>query len=154
MKKLLLAIAMVAFGFTANAQDGKFNLGGQIGLPTEDGHSFVLGLDANYLFNVSDGVDLGVASGLVHYFGEEILGIDIPDYTAVPIGGAVRFDLSDAFVLGGDLGYMIGVSDNASSEFYYRPMLGYNVSENTQINASYTGIDGGGHFGVGVTFGM
>lgn len=170
MKKLLLVVAMVAASFTANAQDGSFNLGVNLGLPTGDAgdaYSFGMALEANYLFEVSDAFKVGPSLSYMHYFGKErtftnggvTVTTDVEDASFIPLAVAGRFSLSDEFTLGGDLGYGIGISpDGNDGGFYYRPMLGYNISENAMIQASYSGVsvEGGtfSNFGLGVMFSL
>lgn len=159
MKKILFTIAMVAFGFAANAQEGKFNVGANLGLPTgdiSDTVSFVLGLEANYLFEVSDDFQVGPSASYVHYFSD-IDGLDDTSY--LPLAAAARFNASEEFVIGADLGYGIGLSpDGVDSGFYYRPMLGYNLSDKVMLQATYSGISLDGltasSFGLGAMFSL
>lgn len=163
MKKLLLLIAIVGTGFTANAQ---FNVGVNLGLPTGDisnVSSFSFGVEANYLFEVSDELKVGPTVSYVHFVGKSIdlVGfgpIDTPNISFMPVGAAARYGVSDKFVLGADLGLAIGVSNASGSDFFYRPMVGYNVSEKIMVQASYMGIATEGTsvatFGLGVMFGL
>ena len=163
MKKLLLlVIAIVAVGFTANAQEGKFNLGGSIGIPTADadsGYDFAFGLEANYLFEVSDAFQVGPSISYSHYFGGDVAGFDVKDASFLPIAAAARFAASEKFVVGLDLGYAVGLSpDGNDGGFHYRPLVGYNVSEKATVQASYSAVsvDGGtmANFGLGIVFGL
>ncbi len=166
MKKFLLTIAMVAFGFAANAQDGEFNAGVNLGLPigdVSDAYSFTLGAEVNYLFSVSDDFKVGPSVGYVQFFGKDfdVLGVSIPgvDASFMPLAAAGRFAVSDEFTLGADLGYAIGLSpDGNDGGFYYRPMVGYNISDNVMLQATYSGVSvEGGSFsniGLGVMFGL
>ncbi|AUC17033.1 hypothetical protein BTO06_06645 [Tenacibaculum sp. SZ-18] len=167
MKKFLLAIAIVAFGFTANAQDGELNAGVNLGFPvgdSSDGYSFVIGAEVNYLFPVSDDFKVGPSLGFVNYFGQDV---DVPgfgtvsleDVSFLPIAAAGRFAVSEKFTLGADLGYGIGLSpEGIESGFYYRPMVGYNISEKIMLQATFSGISvTGGSFsnlGVGAMFAL
>lgn len=159
MKKLLLSIALVAFTFAATAQDGKFNLGVNLGLPTgdvSDAYSFVGSVEANYLFDVSDEFQVGPSASYVHYFGEEDF---ISDGGFLPLAAAARFNASEEFVLGADLGYAIGISpDGNDGGFYYRPMVGYNLNDKVMLQVSYSGVsmDGGSfaNFGLGAMFAL
>ena len=152
MKKLVLIVAFALIGSSAFGQG--FNLGLNLGFPTGDAgdaYTFTIGVDLHYMWDVSDTFTAGVASGYSHFLGDEIdLGsfgtIDVDDAGFIPLAAAGRLSLSDSFVLGADLGYAIGVSpDGNDGGFYYRPMLGYNISDSMQITASYRGVsvDGG-----------
>lgn len=162
MKKFLLTIAMVAFGFAANAQDGEFNAGVNLGLPVgdvSDAYSFTLGAEVNYLFSVSDDFKVGPSAGFVQFFGDEIGGFDVADASFLPLAAAGRFAVSDEFTLGADLGYAVGLSpDGNDGGFYYRPMVGYTISEGIMLQATYSGVsvDGGSfaNIGLGVMFGL
>lgn len=153
MKKLLLSIALVAFTFAATAQDGKFNLGVNLGLPTgdvSDAYSFVGSIEANYLFDVSDEFQVGPSASYSHFFGEEGFG----DISFLPLAAAARFNASDEFTLGADLGYAIGVSNAEGGEFYWRPMVGYDISDKVMLQASYSGMGDLSFFGLGAMFAL
>ena len=159
MRKLLLGVLIVAFGFTANAQ-GDFKVGVNAGLPVGDagdGYTFTLGLEVNYLFEVSDAFEVGPSVSYVSYFGDsvEILGtsFDIDNASFLPIAAAARYAASESFTVGADLGYALGLSpDGNDGGFYYRPMVGYNLSENFMLQATYSGVsvDGGTFSSVGL----
>ena len=161
MKKVLLIAIFAICGLgTVNAQEGNFNAGINLGLPTGDadaGYTFVLGAEVNYLFTVSEGFEVGPSVSFVNYFGDEILGITIDSASFLPIAAAARYDASEKFVVGADLGYGIGISpDGNDGGFYYRPMVGYNLNEKITLQASYSGVSVNGgtfsNFGVGAMF--
>mgnify|MGYP000203078540 CR=1 FL=1 len=147
MKKLVLIITVAIFGFTATAQD--FRAGFNVGLPTGDAgdfYTFNLGVDLSYMWNVSETFDAGLVAGYSHFMGDEIMGFEIDDAGFLPIGAAGRFAASEQFSIGADLGYAVGISpDGNDGGFYYRPVLGYDLSESMQLTASYRGVsvDGG-----------
>ncbi len=148
MKKLFLAIAMVTFGMALNAQKGTFNVGANIGLPVgdvSDVSSFSYGGEVNYLFEVSEGFELGASFSYIQFLGKEVNGFDFPSNAFLPIAAAGRYNVSEEFVVGADLGYAIGVDTGLESGFYYRPMVGYKIMENITLQATYSGIslDGG-----------
>jgi len=165
MKKLLFA-AIAVFGLSsAMAQD--FNVGVNAGLPVgdvADGYTLNFGLDANYLFEVSEEFDAGVTVGYSHFLGDSIdfggLGsLDVEDAGFVPIAAAARFNASEEFTIGADLGYALGVSpDGNDGGFYYAPKVQYGVSEALDIVLAYKGIsvDGGtfSSINLGVEFGL
>lgn len=153
MKKLMLIAAIAVFGLSnVNAQN--FNVGISGGLPigdAGDSYTFSVVLDANYLWEVSDKFDAGIASGYSHSFGDSVdlgpLGkFDIDDAGFLPIAGAARFNVSEDFTLGADLGYALGISpDGNDGGFYYAPKVQYGVSEKLDIVLAYRGVslDGG-----------
>ena len=158
MKKLLLSLAFVAMGFSVSAQSSGFNLGADVGFPTgdvKDLFSLTMTVNATYMLGESDQFDYGVAASYSYWKGKD--GVDNGSF--LPLAGALRFNASETFVLGTDIGYAIGVSPSQNDGgFYYKPMVGYNFSDNMMLQASYSGVsvDGGtySNFGIGIMFGM
>ncbi len=160
----MLVAVFALVGFTVNAQN--FNAGISAALPigdAGDSYTFGINLDINYLWEVSDQFDAGIASGYAHSFGDsfEVLGtsFDVEDAGFLPIAAAGRFNVSDQFTLGADLGYAVGISpDGNDGGFYYAPKLQYGVSETIDIVAAYRGVSlDGGSFDtitLGVEFGL
>jgi len=152
MKKVVLVAAFALVGLTVQAQEG-FKAGINLGLPIGDAGdvaSFSVGLDVMYHWKVSEDFDLGVATGYTNAFTDEIEGFegidfDFPDVQFLPIAASARFHASEAFRIGADLGYALGVNDGNDGGFYYRPLVGYGISEQVELNVSYTGVslDGG-----------
>lgn len=150
MKRLVLGVLFFASTFMATAQDGDFNLGAQIGIPTGDAGDFfsvALGVDANYLFEVDEKFKVGPATSLLFYLGKD----DVPNSMVLPIAGAARFNASDEFVIGLDMGYGIGIN-NSGNDFYFKPQVGYQIKEDTLLYLGYTGFGDGGHFALGAMF--
>ncbi|MGM5470390.1 outer membrane beta-barrel protein [Flavobacteriaceae bacterium LMO-SS05] len=171
MKKLFLLAAIAAFGFTAGAQNaassdgGRFNAGINAGLPigdAGDGWTFNITLDLNYLWNVSESFNAGIATGYSHSFGDTIdffgESIDVDDAQFLPIAGAARFNVSENFILGADLGYAIGINEGNDGGFYYAPRIQYSVSDSIDIVGAYRGVSvSGGSFDIitlGIEFGL
>ncbi len=75
MKKVLF-IAVVVLGLgNINAQNGSFNAGVSIGLPTgdiSDSSSLAISVEANYLFEISDQFKVGPSISYLHYTGKKI----------------------------------------------------------------------------------
>jgi len=147
MKKSLVIICMFFAGMTLQAQEG-FNLGINFGFPTGDASdfsSFSLGIDANYLWNVGESIDVGVATGFTNAFGKKIdLGtfgeVSLDDVQFIPVAAAGRYHITEKFRAGADLGYAIGLNDGNDGGFYYRPIVGYGITDRIEANFSYTGI--------------
>jgi len=165
MKKVLF-IAVVVLGLgNINAQNGSFNAGVSIGLPTgdiSDSSSLAISVEANYLFEISDQFKVGPSISYLHYTGKKDIlgsGYDQDDMSFLPIAAAARFAASEKFTFGADLGYGIGISpDDIEGAFYYRPMIGYNISEKVMLQATYTGMSKEdatiSNFGVGAMFSL
>ncbi|MBF8150553.1 hypothetical protein ITJ86_11640 [Winogradskyella sp. F6397] len=166
MKKLFLCAALAVCSFASvNAQS--FNGGLSAALPMGDAgdiSSFGVNLDVNYLWEVSEEFNVGLAAGYHHYFGSEeeipFFGtVEYDDFGFLPIGGAARFSASEKFIIGLDLGYAIGISpDGNDGGFYYAPKVQYAITESLDIVIAYKGIsrDGGSFdaLSLGVEFGL
>ncbi|AQS93278.1 hypothetical protein BXQ17_03930 [Polaribacter sp. BM10] len=166
MKKVLFIafLAIVGLG-KVNAQEGVLNGGFNVGLPTgdvSDLNSFTLGAELNYMFPVAEGFTLGPSVQYSHFFGEEVETIggtfDVSDSSFLPISGAARFNVSEKFVLGANIGYALGLDEGNDGGFYYRPIVGYKIGDTTQLNLSYSGISNDNltfsNVSLGVMFGI
>ena len=161
MKKLLLSTIIAVFAMSnVNAQD--FNLGVNVGLPMgdiQDAYTLNIGIEANYLWEVSEVFNAGVSAGYSHYLGDSIGAFDIEDAGFLPIAAAARFSVSEDFTIGADLGYAVGISpDGNDGGFYYAPKVQYGVSESLDIVLAYKGVsvDGGtfSSLNLGVEFAL
>ncbi len=164
MKNLFLFAAFALIGLTVNAQS--INAGINVGLPMgdiKDSYTLNIGVDINYLWEVSDQFQAGATAGYSHFMGDSIdfLGgsIDVEDAGFIPIAAAGRFSVSEEFTLGADLGYALGISpDGNDGGFYYAPKVQYSISDSIDIVAAYKGVsvDGGSFSTVnlGVEFGL
>jgi hypothetical protein len=178
MKKLVLSAVIALVAFTANAQDGTFKIGINVGVPSGDvseAYSLNGGLDLAYLFDVSDKFQVGAATGFNNFFGKTIetttLGVnpvnfalvpvtfsqEIDDAQFIPVAAAARYKVVDELYLGADVGYALGLGD-VDGGFYYRPRLGYDFTEKIGANISYSAISVTGGtvstFGVGFEFSL
>ncbi|CAL2105853.1 OMP_b-brl domain-containing protein [Tenacibaculum sp. 190524A02b] len=158
MKKLFFIFA-VAFGISTNAQDGQFSLGANFGLPlgdTSNVYSYALTAEANYLFNVSDDFKIGPSVAFINYSGKTEGNSGFGDVQFLPVAAAARFNLSEEFALGADVGYGIGLNTGNKGGFYYRPLLSYEFADNIAVQASYNGITNDGNnmsnVGLGIVF--
>ncbi len=163
MKKLLFMAAFAAFGLSTTFAQGSFKVGVNFALPIGDAgdvSSFSLGLDAAYLIEISEKFEVGGATGFTNAFGktESLSSFDLNyDYVQfIPVAVAARFNATDKFYVGADLGYAIGITDLYYDGFYYHPRVGYSFTDMIGANVSYTGIsaDGGdwSTIGLGVEF--
>jgi hypothetical protein len=143
MKKLLFIAVFVITGLgTVNAQKGSFNAGVNLGLPIGDNsniNSLGISVEANYLFDVSDKFKVGPSISYLHYIGKDnVLG---KSSSFLPIAAAGRYSVSEKLTLGADLGYGIGISPgDQEGAPYYRPMVGYTISEKIMLQATYTAM--------------
>lgn len=141
MKKVLLFTAVFVLGLTQTYAQENFKFGGNIGIPVGDADVYDLnyGADFAYFFEVSEGFKVGPMLG---YTGYSVEGENI---SFLPIAATGRYQFSDnAFFLGADLGYALGLEDGVDGGFFYRPKVGYDFGL-LGVIASYSGIsvDGG-----------
>jgi hypothetical protein len=146
MKKSVFFIFLSILAVQVYAQEG-LKAGINLGLPVGDAgdvSGFSIGLDAMYHWEVSEAFNAGIATGFTNAFGKTIdTGIgsfEVEDVQFLPIAASGRFMPSEAFSVGLDLGYAIGISDGNDGGLYYRPIVGYAVTTGTELNLSYTGI--------------
>lgn len=148
MRKIGLAILLVTFLWASNSQaQSGLSIGGGVTIPLGEATNFSsvgFMVDVNYLYELSETVDVGLATGFANVFGKKeqraLITIDHDDFKYIPLAGAARVTLSNNMVVGIDLGYAIAVSDNWDGGFYLRPIFGYNFSEKFQVNTSYSSI--------------
>ncbi len=143
MKKILFFAAFAVFGLLSVNAQGNLNAGVNVGLITgdfSDGYSLNIALDLSYLWEVSDHVDAGLATGYSHSLGKDVNGFDIDDVSFLPIAAAGRFDISDKFSVGADLGYAVGINEGNDGGFYYAPRAQYGVSETIDVVLAYRGV--------------
>ena len=162
MKKLLLIAGFALLGITAQAQDG-FVASGEIGLPIGDAGditTFNFAIQGAYLFEINDEVQVGPKIAYSHSFGDDIdtiLGsIEVDDVQFLPIAAVGRYNFTEEFWFGLDLGYAIGLNDGNDGGFYYSPQVAYGVSDQIDVFAAFRGVsvDGGSFdvISIGVEF--
>ena len=164
MKKLFLSLSFIAIAFTANAQFTP-NLVLTAGLPVgdvEESTSFALSADLYFMKPVNESFDIGVTTGYTIYLGKDynngVIEYEADNASYLPLAGAFRFGLSEDFSIGADLGYAFGLSDNTDGGFYYKPVVGFNIGDSSQLMLSYQGISEDGftpnYIGLGFAFGI
>ena len=164
MKKLLLTAAVICGFAFSQAQDTGFNGGAHFGLPlgdVKDAFSMNIGLDASYLFEVSDQFKAGFGTGYDLWLGKtetiSLLGstfeFENENASFIPVYGTAKYNLSENFFLGANLGYAIGVSEGNDGGFLYEPKVGATFNQ-FDVYGFYKGIsmDGGSFSSVGLGF--
>ncbi|MDW5288617.1 hypothetical protein [Formosa sp. PL04] len=147
-----------------NIQHG-LNLGGNISIPLNSDYNVVpigIFLDVNYLYQSRRAIGFGLATGYAMYFKKnntenQEFKYNGSGFRYIPVAGAARYALNNGIVIGGDIGYAFILSNNWNGGFYYRPVLGYNISELLQLNISYSGISNHWHWSainLGMTFNL
>lgn len=160
LKKGLIALLFILTGSFLYAQPG-LKIGIQGGLPVNEVNEevgVVLGLDAGYMWALNEAIDLGVTVGFINGFPEKYHTnqplSDLPNIQFAPIGGSVRIWPSNSFSFGVDAGQALGINDGNEGGLYYRPIIGFLMSANTELNFSYTGIELDGKKWNTVTLGV
>ncbi len=141
MKKILLIAAFTLLGLNSVvAQNGSFNIGGNIGHPTADADELLataMSGEVNFLFDVSDKFKVGPSVSYLYYVGKQ----GVADFTYLPLAGVARYAVSEKFTVGADLGYAFGVfPESNDNSFYYRPMVGYEFMKNVTIQVTYSSM--------------
>lgn len=146
MKRALFLLIMTIFTTQIFAQEG-LKAGINLGLPLGDAahvSGCSVGIDVLYHWEVEDDIIAGIAIGFTNAFGKSMNtsfgSIEFEDIQFLPISASGRFMPSEAFSVGLDLGYAIGISEGSDGGLYYRPIIGYDIASNTALNLSYTGI--------------
>jgi hypothetical protein len=154
MKKLLIAVFTLFVVAQINAQT--FKLGATVGIPTADSadiSDFVLGIDAYYYFtDIDDTIEIGATAGFRNYFVD--FG-DLDDANFLPLAAAARLKLFGIVSGGADVGYAIGITDYLDGGFYFRPVVGIDIADTIELNASYESISDAanwGAFNIGILF--
>lgn len=131
MKKLIFTAAIAVFGLIGvNAQSGSFEVGPYIGAPVgnADGFGFNAGALFGYYVEVIPRLKVGGVVGLDQFFGKNENGWDYADATFLPIAASAKFNITDKFFAGLDLGYAIGLTDGAGDGgFLARPRIGFSL---------------------------
>lgn len=151
MKKITFFTLAVFFGLASMQAQGDLKGAISAGLPVGDAGdyaTFAIAVELGYLFDVSDDFQVGPAIGFSQSFGKDVdtgIGtVKIDDVQFLPISAAGRFQASDQFGLGLDLGYALGVNDGNDGGFYYAPRASYSLSETLALVLAYRGISENG----------
>lgn len=130
MKKLILSSLFVVVGIvSANAQNG-FKVGAHLGFPVGDASDYYgmnFGVEATYLYPISDVFHLGGTAGIDVFSGKEVTGtgLRIKNLTLLPIAISGQLDFLDQFFAAADLGYAFSLSKNYDGGFYFQPKGGW-----------------------------
>lgn len=128
----------------------------------EDSYSSNLGVEAVYLFGLTDRISIGASTGFTNYFGDDItvegITVGVDDAQFILLTGCVRFSPFPKFFVGGDIGYAIGINEGNDGGFYASPRANYLIADKFIVNTGYRLIDleseslGAIQFGFGYKF--
>lgn len=165
MKKIILSLVAVMTFSLANAQEGAFKAGVNLGLPMgdiKDSFSLNIGLDVAYTWEISDEFNAGIGLGYSHYLGKTetfnyafgVIEIKNDDGGFIPVYGTAQYSISENIFAGADLGYAVGISPSGNDGgFLYQPKVGYQT-EKVEVFLGYKGIsrDGGSFSSINLGF--
>lgn len=159
MKPIYLTLLAVVLAGTLQAQQGfKLGIHGSLPVTSEANNavSLVIGADAGYMFALGEVVDLGAMVSFIHGFPEKYdnQGADLPSVDFLPLAASLRIWPTNSFTFGVDGGYAVGLNDGNEGGLYYKPILGYLMGTQTEVNLSYTGISADGFEWATVNFGI
>lgn len=153
----MTAAAVIAFGFTARAQDDNMDEGLGLKVGIHGGFPFSLDLDADssqavnfgadvaYLLPITDGFSAGLASGYTHFTTKLFdSASEVEDFGFIPVAAEGRFFVFEDFYFEGDIGYAfyMGKGDGKGG-LYYQPKACYTMEEMMDFFVSFKGINAG-----------
>ncbi|WP_242118857.1 hypothetical protein [Aestuariivivens sediminicola] len=135
MKHWTLLLVLLFSGFTAIAQN--LNAGLSAGWPIGDKrqlHSFNLTAEINYLWEISEIFEVGISTGYSFYPNSDKHEYSEGHISYLPISAATRFNVSQKFILGLDLGGTVLISGESIFEgVYAAPKLQYRITESYSV---------------------
>ncbi len=158
-----LVIVFILFSLNNLFSQEEVNVGVNTGITIgniENFSTFAYGLDANYLFEVSNNIKVGPSLNFVLYLPKEFNGERKDSFLYMPIGGSVRFhSASDAFYFGIDAGFAVGLSPSGDSGgIFFKPLLGYKLTDSFKFNLFYSAVKKRqptySHLGLGIVYNL
>lgn len=136
MKRIIISIVVLFFCHVSlHAQKGSFNLGFNLGFTIDEASKFPMmaGIEASYLFDLSERIKIGPSLAAFYFYDNN---------TALsPLSIEMKFNIIDYFFIGGNLGYTFSINSNSKNKFYYRPILGYYITDKTNFGLFYSEVD-------------
>lgn len=100
-----------------------------------------------YLWSTSENVNLGLTAGISIFSGEGTDEVTLPNFfdavvadSFIPIALAGRFNLSEKFVTGADIGFAFNDTVDGGG-FIFKPIAMYYLGKKIAITLSYTSIN-------------
>ncbi len=151
-------LTLLAIGGLQAQQGFKLGVHGSLPVTSDanDAVSLAVGVDTGYMFALGEVVDVGPMAGFIHGFPEKFdnNSVDLPSVQFLPLAAGVRIWPSNSLSFGGEVGYALGLNDGNEGGLYFKPLLGIMMGAQTEINLSYTGIEGDGPSWATVNFGI
>lgn len=151
MKTKILSFFLFLITLSGFSQNEGFNLGAGGLLSTSNYYQGGAYVEANYSWKLGDKFYLGPITSLQYYISKGkdyvydnnglIVTQEVGNVFIGPVAAAVRYELTDNFVIGGDVGFVsifIGSLNNVSDGgFYAAPRIQYQISEKFGITTGY-----------------
>jgi hypothetical protein len=150
MKKLLFALAILAFAATANAQDAKrdkpflFSLGLEGALPLGDfGKAYDWGFGGSLQgeYKVAPELGLTLNAGYLTFSKESDA---TPSFGLVPVLAGAKYYIGGGAYVHGQLGAGFGTDEGQGTNFMYTPGIGYLFAPGFDAQLKYVGISNSG----------
>lgn len=133
MRKFILSFAILAFAMGAKAQDTRFSIAANAGIPTTTGLSFAVGGDVQADFGVAASTFITASAGYENY---SVKGGG--SYGMIPLLAGAKFGFGESGVYGhAQLGYSFSTTSGGGGAFAYAPSIGYNFSKNFDGSLKY-----------------
>ena len=152
MKKIItsvvVAISLICVSSVSKAQDGRFSIGAEIGLPMGDfGDAAGLGIGGSIRYEAPMGDHIGLTgtAGYISFSGKEILGFKLESSYLIPLQAGLKYyfdEQQSGFYAQAELGFhmyksseatvdlttgTITFEDKAKAAFSYAPEIGYHL---------------------------
>lgn len=146
-RKGLLSLMLCLSLSGVNAQSGfTFGVGVSAALPTgvfSNASSLVIGGEAQGEFGINDQLSGIVTAGYAHFLEKNNSGFN---FGAVPLLAGARYNASDNFFVGAQVGYGFFTGNASGGGFAYKPQVGYKTGS-VQLTGSYNAISNNGTVG-------
>lgn len=141
MKKIIFSLAIMAFAYGATAQDTKFSIAANLGIPTEKGYKMGYGADVQLDYGLSEIVAITGSIGYLNYHWK-MEGLEGSSESGnngfVPILAGAKFGFGESNLYGhAQLGYSVSTAKGGGGAFAYAPSIGYQLSENLDASVKY-----------------
>lgn len=157
MKKMILILSFTFLGIqSSNAQSDLMSLEVHAGIPTgnlADLADYSLGVNlTSYFINVAEAFQFGGRAG---YSTFEFSDDGAENFDFITLAATGKFLFHQNFFARLDLGYAVGISDDAEGALFYEPRLGYNFGA-IDLSAYYQSITEEAvsvdSFGIGIAY--
>ena len=148
MKKILLAVALIAgvsvssFAQSKSEDGGKFSVGLEAGLPVGDAsnaYNFVIGGSLKYAQPIATDLAFTISAGYSSFMGKTVAGFKVPAAGFVPVKAGIKYNFAESFYGEAQLGASFGTQSGSKTGFAYSPGVGYNFGGGVDLGVRYEG---------------